>query len=367
MIRTLIKKVAISVLYPIFSAFPIKKDRIFINSNNGKVFSGNAKAIFEYLQEYKPGDYNFIIVSNKKSLFKDVNVKIVKYMSLKYLFYICTSKYWIADINMYSGIKKRPGQIYLQTWHGTPLKKIGNDIIDNSRQSEKREWARDAQQWDYFISNGNISDKNYYSAFQLTNTKILDYGLPRNDKLEHSVERSKKFRSQYNVGDRKIILYAPTYRDDGSAINFDFNEFAKKLGHEYFIIVNFHRLYSNSDISGNKDVYVNTTMTIEECMSISDILITDYSSVFFDFSMLSKPMIFYAYDFDKYMNKNRGMYYNYKDFVPGTVCMSFLDLLNVLSKKSYKKFIKDFAEEYNQNFYTRDATKRVVNTVFKGE
>jgi CDP-glycerol glycerophosphotransferase len=320
---------------PFFRILPLNRKRIFINVNNGKSFSDNPKAIFDYLQENGYG-YRFVVTSqHKRSNSYNGTVVYVRYMSPKYLFYISTSKYWIVNINLYSGIKKRKEQIYLQTWHGTPLKHIGKDILNKNRASEKREWSRDANQWDYFISNGAISNINYQTAFGINKSQILDFGLPRNDNLKNNTAK------------------------------FNFKEFEIKLGKKYFLIVNFHRLYPKNNYANSRNVLFNSILSIEECMEISDILITDYSSVFFDYSMLAKPMIFYPYDLQKYLHEDRGMYFDYEKLVPGSICKTFDELIDILVNETYREFSLKFAKKFNSNFIEHNATEKVVKRIFK--
>lgn len=346
---------------------PLNNNMVLINSNNGRSFGDNPRAIFEELVHQKRR-LEYVIVSDNdlSNSLKEENIHTVRYMSLKYLFYLATSKYWIININAYSGSVPRKKQVFVQTWHGTPLKRIGNDIID-SRKQEKLEWAKDASNWSYFISNAQISNANYESAFNLSGKKILAYGLPRNDRLVNDTTIKDDFRKHRNIAkDKKIILYAPTYRDDHKPIEFDYELFSEKLSDKYYLLINYHRLYQFDTKSKFDNIEVNSTLTIEECMKISDILITDYSSVFFDYSMLDKPMIFFPYDLEDYRNKNRGFYYDYEDLVPGDICYDMGSLIDTLKKQDFMslRHSKEFAKRFNANYSQRNATKKVIDKIF---
>ncbi|MFC6788144.1 CDP-glycerol glycerophosphotransferase family protein [Halobaculum halobium] len=109
-------------------------------------------------------------------------------------------------------------------------KKIGADIQDTSRSTEKEEWRKDALNWTYFLSNGSRSNPFYKSAFGLSDNQILTYGLPRNDRLGDNKQLYDSFRKERGISkNQKVILYAPTFRDDGSQIQFNYEEFSKSL------------------------------------------------------------------------------------------------------------------------------------------
>lgn len=362
-LKTLIKVIAFKVLYPLFRLQRLKENYVLFNSDNGKRFDGNTKAIYDCLQEQRT-DLHYIVTGTEN---KDMNgVIFVKYMSIKYLYYLAVSKYWVVNINLYSGCRPRKKQVFLQTWHGTPLKQIGKDINNDDLEDEKREWLADAQNWSYFLSNAEISNQNYQSAFKINEQTILDYGLPRNDKLGTDATIYDQFRSEHDIpADKKILLYAPTYRDDGSRIEFDFSKFEQTMGDKYYLLVNFHRLYQHCVAQAYENIGFNTTLTINECMEISDALITDYSSVFFDYSMLNRPMFFYPYDYEKYVNDDRGTYFDYRKLVPGSISYSFAELCqNLQDENNLTADNSAFAKRFNANYESRNATQRVIDQVF---
>lgn len=365
--KTFIKVIAFKVIYPAFQLLKLKSNFILFNSDNGKSFNGNPKAIYEYLSDIYKDKNVYYVVTGKFSDKLNNHVINVKYMSLKYLYYLAISKYWVISVNMYSGVHPRKKQVYLQTWHGTPLKKIGADIEDDSREKEKREWLKDANNWTYFISNGMKSNENYKTAFGIKDDQILDYGLPRNDKLGNNMSLYNSFRNSRKISNnKKVLLYAPTFRDDGSEIEFDFNRFSKILGDKYYLLVNFHRLYKHRPVRTYSNIEFNEKMSINDCMEISDALITDYSSVFFDYSILNKPMFFYPYDYDKYVNNDRGTYFDYLDIVPGSVSFDFDELCkNLEDVDQFSVDNSKFSSLFNSNYEFRNATERVVKKVFK--
>ncbi|AYG26814.1 CDP-glycerol glycerophosphotransferase family protein [Lactiplantibacillus plantarum] len=365
-LRTIIKKVLFKTVYPIFRLCPIRRNYVLFNCNNGKVFDGNPKAIFEELRnKQNANQYKFIVTASNGVVIPE-NVHRVRYMSLAYIFYLAVSKYWVININAFSGVNPRKDQVFLQTWHGTPLKKIGADIQDTSRSTEKEEWRKDALNWTYFLSNGSRSNPFYKSAFGLSDTQILTYGLPRNDRLGDNKQLYDSFRKERGISkNQKVILYAPTFRDDGSQIQFNYEEFSKKLGSKFYLLVNFHRLYVEKGLGNFPNVEFNEHLSITDCMEVSDLLITDYSSVFFDYSILNRPMIFYPYDYNRYMNEERGTYMEYSSTVPGPICYSFDSLVRqLMSEDNSKHDNSQFAREFNANYERRDASEKIVSKVF---
>ncbi|PWF99787.1 CDP-glycerol glycerophosphotransferase family protein [Levilactobacillus bambusae] len=363
-IRTRIKEIAFATLYPLFRLLPLKSGYILFNCDNGKRFSDNPLALYTELKN-NSRDYQYIITLNNNQFEKNT---CIPYMSIRYLYYLATSKYLVSNVNMYSGLRVRKNQVYLETWHGTPLKRIGDDIIDDERKKEKQEWLLDASHWTYFLSNAPISNQDYESAFHINPNIILDYGLPRNDNLTSDTQLYNAFRSKRNIIDRKVILYAPTFRDNGTTVNFNFKKFAEQLGDEYYLLINFHRLYEVHTIENISNVEFNDKLTIEDCMKVADILVTDYSSVMFDYALLERPMVFYPYDFDYYSKEDRGFYFDYTQTVPGPIFYDQDKMMSFFKSVQSGDFniarVKQFAKQFNANAEQRNASERVIRRVF---
>ncbi|OPJ61638.1 CDP-glycerol glycerophosphotransferase family protein [Clostridium oryzae] len=370
-VRNRIKKI---IYRKLFVHTRIDERKIIFCSHLGRNYSCNPKALYEYmLKNHKFDDYEFIWAFGDKDKYSiDRGIK-VKYGSLKYLYYLSKCKYWIFNAKMPGFYIKKPGQIYLQTWHGTPLKKLGLDINVGedatfyrnkiSREQMVQTYINDSMKYDYFISANKFSTKAFSTAFNIKEDIIIETGYPRNDEI---VNADKKYvealKDKLNIPkDKVIILYAPTWRDnkytqDGyfQELNVDFRKWYEKLGDKYYIIYKPHYLISNT-----KNMYMNPNFIYDasehediNCLYIiSDMLITDYSSVFFDYAALKRPILFYMYDLEEYKNNLRGFYLDIYEDLPAPIIEDEEELLNSIlnieeveinSKEKYDRFYDRF-------------------------
>ena len=300
---------------------------IFFESYNGKSYSCSPKAIYEKMLTMKEfSNYKFVWAFNNPDNHKikeDIRSKTVKKNTYDYYKYFSSSKYWIVNSMIEDFITKKKGQIYVQCWHGTPLKKLRCDIetqgsVMNNLKDIKRRNNIDAKRYDYFISSSRFSTEKFLSAFNLVKLKkdniIIEKGYPRNDYLfNRSSSDIKNIKHKLGLpNDKKIILYAPTFRDNQhiSGIGYtykpelDFDSLKKRFGEQYIFLYRTHYFIANSfDFNKYKGFIFNVSNydDINDLYLISDIIITDYSSVFFDYAILKKPIIFYMR-----MNGERG-------------------------------------------------------------
>ncbi|MBW4803859.1 CDP-glycerol glycerophosphotransferase family protein [Loigolactobacillus coryniformis] len=317
----------------------------FFASFSGVNFSDNPRALFNILVKKFPEATYVIFVKDKNvqqklnNEYLGVRFLFITEKRFKFLFGLAKSKYWFVNYDFPIWLKPKKNGKYIQTWHGTPLKHIASDMkLDIP---EKKIWAKESNSWDYFISNSAHDNWIYKSAFNLDENKIIALGLPRNDILSDQ-EKVKytciKVKEKLNINNGKMnVLYAPTFRDGEHKyeLNLDLKRLNKVVGAKYNILL---RLHPNVRESFETD-YFNLFSSIIDCSHyediqelyiVSDVLITDYSSVFFDYSILGRPIVFYPYDFDKYKNSMRGFYYDYKKFVPGQIVKSENELIETL-------------------------------------
>ena len=304
-----------------------------------------------------------------KFLEKYPNTYVEKYRSNAYYRYYAQAGYWITNYLLSCGIKKRAGQKYVQTWHGTPLKKIGCDVLRSQLpQAERRrtyvEYEREGAIIDFIPSPSAFYTDKITSAFRLgAQAKILEQGYPRNDALFAVNEQScLKIKQKLGIPrDKKVILYAPTWRDDqhtaGTGYTYelgvDFGQMQEKLGISCVILFRAHYFISNHfDFQKYRGfIYdVSEYDDINDLYIISDLLITDYSSVFFDYANLKRPMFFYMYDYEKYKNKLRDFYFDIEE-LPGPVIKESCDIsqgvLKLLNDFTYDETYVRFNEKFN--------------------
>ena len=375
--------------------YKVDDKTIFFESFGGASASCSPKAIYNYLIENKDyKDYKFIWAfknPEKDHLIKrNKNLTIVKSKSKDYYKYLSKSKYWIVNSLLDLSVIKKKNQIYVQCWHGTPLKKLRCDItvtgsVLNTKEEVIKRNNLDVAKIDYFISPSKYSTEKFTSAFNLKNLNkeniIIEKGYPRNDKLINYTQNDiNDIKEKLNIKtNKKIILYAPTFRDDEHKsglgytykLNIDFDKLKKELGKDYVILFRAHYFIANSfDFNKYKDFVYNVSDydDINDLYIISDLLITDYSSVFFDYAILKRPILFYMYDYKNYKTKLRDFYLDLKE-LPGPIIEKQEDLIKNIKQidKVFNKY-KEYYQTFNKKFNPYEDGKssiRVAKEIIK--
>lgn len=365
---------------------PIADDTIVFESGLGRQFSDSPRAVYEELVR-REDPRTKVWVYNRSLPVADDNTIVVKRLSPQYFWYLARAKYWVNNQNFPFYITRRKNGVYLQTWHGTPLKKMQHDLesIEGRDAGYLGRVTQASQQWSYLLSPSPYATEAFSTAFRHT-AEVVEEGYPRNDILS-SPDRQQvadSVRQKLDLPEgKKVLLYAPTFRDDqnisgnrfGFELPFDIEEFAARLGSDYVLLLRMHVVVRNKltipehliDIVRD----VSTHDDINELYLVSDALITDYSSVFFDYSILQKPILFYAYDLENYRDNLRGFYLDYGTELPGPIVTSENELweeVSSLSRKSSELSARSaaFAAEYAP---TDDghAAERVVDRVFPAD
>lgn len=371
--------------YKIFNKIlPIDNNMVIYQSFHGKSFSGNPKAIYKEIIKSKANHKGIWVLENPYTEVPKDTI-IVKPNTLQYYYYMARAKYFVNNGNFPDFYEKRKGTIHLQTWHGTPLKKLGYDISKDSPsyyENNSPQLIRRNSRWDYLIGPNEYTSIILQRAFGFQK-EMINSGYPRNDILyNYKCEEVNEIRNKLGIDkDKKIILYAPTWRDSdfhGNAANqgynlkFNIENFKRKFGDTYVLLLRLHyRDASRLAISLSDKTVMNVSFydDIQELYLISDVLITDYSSVMFDYVNLKRPMIFYCYDYLKYKNKMRGCYFNFTESAPGPIVFDeeqlfdAIDNLNTI-KIVYKDNVDNFYDKFCE-WEDGNASKRVVDTVFK--
>ncbi|CDQ38374.1 CDP-glycerol:poly(glycerophosphate) glycerophosphotransferase [Virgibacillus salexigens] len=375
-------------IFIIISFLPRKKYTIMFESFHGKQFSDNPRAIYEYLKEKYPNYKLYWSVDKKyEEIFSSLNVPYIKRFSLKWLLIFGRAKYWIVNSRLPLWIHKPQKTIYIQTWHGTPLKRLAADMDEvhmpgTNTTKYKENFIKEASKWDFLISPNAYSTEIFKRAFQF-NRNVIESGYPRNDFLinannQKSVNDIKKVTNL--PLDKKIILYAPTWRDNQFYakgkykfdLQMDLDLLKEELGDEYIIVLRLHYLVAeNLDLTGYEGFVYDFSHheDIRELYLIADLLITDYSSVFFDYANLKRPMLFYVYDIEDYRDNLRGFYFDFEQKAPGPLVKTTEEIINeVLAIKENGFIPSTITEEFYNSFcYLEDgqASKRVVENVFQ--
>lgn len=371
-------------MFLILGSIPKNHKLIIFESFLGKQYSCNPRAIYEYIKENHP-EYKMFWSVDKRytSVFEEEGIPYLKRFSISWLVKMTRARYWVTNSRMPLWIQKPKETIYLQTWHGTPLKKLATDMKEvympgTTTENYKKNFTSESNKWDYLISPNAYSTEIFSRAFNVENSKIIETGYPRNDILYNLNNKgtinSLKTKLKLPLN-KKIILYAPTWRDDeyhgkGSYkfnLKLDLSEMKKSLGNEYIILLRLHYLISeNLDLSAYEGFAYNYSnyQDISHLYLISDMLVTDYSSVFFDYANLRKPMFFYVYDIENYRDKLRGFYFNFEETAPGPLVKTTEELIKeILTNGEYNiDQMRVFYEKFCK-LEDGQASRRVVEKV----
>jgi len=281
---------------------------------------------------------------------------------------LARSRYVISNDDMQAPFRKRDGQVYLQTWHGTPLKKIGFDIANPQFISGTAYFdhlARDIAQWDLLLSPNPFSTPVMRRAFRYDG-EICEFGYPRNDVLRRAdtAEVAARVRRRLGLPDgKRVVLYAPTWRDNQVYANgrryrfdmrLDLERAWRDLGQDHVFLIRGHHHMADDVPAGMRDGFaVNVTAypDITELFLVSDVLVTDYSSAMFDFAVTGRPILIFAYDLAEYRDNLRGFYFDFEAEAPGPLLASSAEVIGALKdvdavavscREAYQRFAARF-------------------------
>ncbi|MBB3328197.1 CDP-glycerol glycerophosphotransferase family protein [Microlunatus antarcticus] len=247
----------------------------------------------------------------------------------------------VANTHLEAEWTKAPGATYLQTWHGTPLKRIHHDVLW-APEGRLAELDRDVARWDHLVSPNAVSTPRLRAAFGWTGS-VLETGYPRNDVLTSaSAPRTRaRVRKALGIPDGvTAVLYTPTWRDrdhfeppvGGLEFAVPLDELAASLGPGFVLLPRLHykvtHLRDAPAVEGVVDVSYHPD--VAELFLAADVMVTDYSSTMFDFAATGKPMVFYAYDLEAYRDSLRGFYFDLEPVAPGPVLSRPEELLHAL-------------------------------------
>ena len=364
-----------AVMFYICRIFPIKENCFFLMMTHDPSKEGNIGAIRCYLEESQ-NQYEFVSLTREQEHFRGKAViKRLFVFFFKKPYEMATSHYILMD-NVFlpmAYMKFSKKVKVVQLWHGTgTIKKFGQHVNQGTLgQLEKKA----NQCITHLIVNGEDTKELYQGCFGVTKDKVYVTGLPRTDLLFQEEKKEKALKQFYQqfpqYQDKKIILYAPTFRDselEHPRIPFQGECLLEGLGEEYILGLRLHPHVANrlnQSVLSERVVNFSNYPDLNSLLFAADILITDYSSIIFEFCALQKPMIFYAYDLDEFSENGRGFYHPYKEYVPGPVAENEEELRECLRLKEFDKekvnafFHKSYAYEDG------GATKRVVDLLLE--
>lgn len=380
-INILKSRIWFSIYYGIYQKLKINSNMVFLESRSGYDMAGNILNIARELSENP--DYKHLklcipvrphLAENIKLMLKKYNIKYYKLLreeSLSYYKYLSKSKYLVNDTSFPRRFIKKEGQIILNTWHGTPLKNMGR-YVENEVYSMGNV-MRNLVFSDYLVFPNEYMKEKMVDAYMLQNlckATILNEGYPRNS-IFFNTQKRTELRKEFGVDDKEIIVYMPTWRGqvnkyDQEGVIEETTQFLRnmddRLKDNQLLYVKYHPLMKlEFDDSTYKHIKsFPTGYEYYEILNMADILVTDYSSVFYDFANSRQKIILYAYDKEEYF-RNRGVYVSLDEF-PFPQAATIDELINEINTpKNYDdtEFIKKYC-----TYDSPDAVKRICERVF---
>lgn len=370
-----------------FEKEKVQENVILYESFHGKGMTDSPFAIFKYLYNNKEfSDFKHIWVLNNYEdneyyqYYKNKkNIKFIQSHTKEYFLYLSSAKYLINSVSFPPYFVKKEAQVYINTWHGTPLKTLGKDMEGSVSQHSNVQ--RNFLQSDYILSPNHFTTDKISEAHNIDgiyNGKILENGYPRIDGTINGSPFIKNILKQkYDVDEnKKIILYAPTWRGEGNSVSDTIDTIVRYISElsaglsteDTQLLLKVHPLvYRHIKDKVDFDItLIPNWMDTNELLAYVDILITDYSSIFFDFLVTDKPILFFMYDKDEYL-ADRGVYMSL-DHLPGPICYTVNDLLNSIIniEKTEKEYQEPYSEFKEQFVYldNGNVTQNYVNYIF---
>lgn len=386
-IRAFIKATVVLGYKIMVKLLPVSKNIVVFNSSMGMNYTGNPRYIYEKMVELGlDKKWKCIWFFENGTTKVPGNGNVVVYGRMKYLYYMAIAKAWVFDCRQPEFLIKRKQTCYIQTWHGTPLKKLAADMDDvfmvegKDIEAYHQGFLNNAKSWDYLISQNPFSTTVFRRAFGFQK-QMIESGYPRNDILfsHNNGATIQQLKQKLNLPlDKKVILYAPTWRDDEfyeqKKYKFnpklDFHKMQEELSNEYVMIVKYHYLVQDAiDWSPYKGfIYqCDKSYDISWLYLVADQLITDYSSVMFDYSILKRPIFFFAYDLENYKNNLRGFYFDLLEEAPGPISLTTEQLIEQIKgyqQEEHQEKYSAFSKKYNP-FDNGHASEQVIK-ILKG-
>lgn len=362
-------------LYKWSSKLPIKnKHVLFISHSPG--MDGNYQFIKDAIEEY-----NQTVGPKDRFTYGFTSTKISSFEKLFLPFKLARSEFLLVSeyVPFFQLLDFREETKVVQTWHAAgAFKKFGysTSYLDGGPNPFKNSKMHIHRGYDYAIVSSEEVRRHYAEAFDMDIEKVIPVGFPRADffydEAAVAQTKSKLYDLYPMLKDKKVILYAPTFRGFGKKranfkIEFDFNRIAKEISDDYIIALKLHPSVKSSDIViepevAHKVVDLSAYSEANDVLTLTDLLITDYSSIIFDYSLLNKPMLFYAYDLDEY-RYDRDFYYEYESFVPGPIAQTNDEIISIINRGDFDlERVKTFSETF---FVTQEGnhSKRFVQEI----
>lgn len=353
-----------SFLFKVLGLFTgFKKNQVLFSSMSGDLFGGSPKSVFDYMKhDERFNGFSYIWAFRDPISYNSENIKTVKINSFKYFVVALQSGVWVTDVNIERGLKfKKKRTIYLNTWHGTGPKKSGNSVVGRKDY--------DFSYVDILCCDGVYMRDILINSYNANENNMLWCGRPREDSL-FTYNSEDKFAILKKLGisqNKKIVLYMPTWRE-GSFKPLNLSLWHTMLGDDYVLLYRAHHFTRDTIIDSSVDGFcidVSDYKDVNDLYLVSDILVSDYSSAFFDFGLLRKPMICYAYDYDEFISEY-GLYFDLKNDFPNSIFYDEKSVLSFILSMNYNEECKKCGDYcYSYVSHPVNATKTCVDRIFE--
>ncbi|MDL4814684.1 bifunctional glycosyltransferase/CDP-glycerol:glycerophosphate glycerophosphotransferase [Actinomadura opuntiae] len=376
------KELAKERYYAMRRHLPIEEDLAVFAAYWYRGYSCNPAAIYEKVRELAPHIRCVWIVKPGARKTMPDGVEYVVAGSAEYYRTIAAAKYFVNNVNFPDNLVKRPGQVHLETQHGTPLKKMGLDQMEypvGAGDMDFKALIERSDRWDFLVSANPLMSEAWERGFPCK-YELLEIGYPRNDRLVRATPQEQaRLRDELGIPEGKTaILYAPTHRDYQRRYTpmFDIGRVMEQLGDDHVLLLRAHYYYKVKNMAADlgwpegRVIDVSKYPSVEDLMIASDALLTDYSSVMFDYANLGRPIVVYANDWETY-KLTRGVNFDLTEFPPGVVAYAEAELVDAFaSRAAWGDAAAKNLEAFRARFCPWDdgnASERAVRRVFLGE
>ncbi len=368
-------KVGFRLLYKLFCLLPVKSNKVIFASDSRTELSGNFLYVYEEMKKRNlPLEYHFML---KKETGEKKELREIRELA----YHLATSKFILLDdfYPMVYPLRIRKSAELIQLWHAVGafktfgFSRVGRPGGPSPKSINHRNYTK------AIVSSKNVA-KHYAEGFGIDEEKVIATGIPRTDIFfdeEYKNQVKERLYEEYPfLKEKKVITFAPTFRGNGQQSAYypmevlDLDRIYKELKDEYVFLFKIHPFVKN-DVTipyQYQEFYYDFSSyrEINDLLFVSDILITDYSSTCFEFALLNRPMVFFAFDIEEYVQK-RDFYYEYTSFIPGPLVKNTEALIQTIQKKDFKmEKIKPFVEYF---FDDRDgkSSERVIDQLILSE
>lgn len=349
---------------------PVKRNKIVLNNFHGFGYGDSPKYIAEeIIRQNLP--YDLVWLVGDMNMAFPPQIRKVKLQSVRASYELSTAKIIISNVKVALPYHKKRSQFYIQTWHGSmAFKAIEADAQDKLKPYYLKETKTDSKLINLFLSSNSIQTQEIQTCFWYDG-EIFECGSPRNDMLYKPQYYQEKIKAQLGITGKKLVLYAPTFRDDhrNDVYNLDMDRLKTYLdehfGNDWHILVRLHPNVMNKNLFGNKSYITDVTLypDMQELLLISDVLITDYSTIIYDMAIMRKVILLYAPDLADYKT-NRGLKPVYFK-LPTRINQSNEELLEYIGSFDVSKYRHELDEFLGtiKIFDDGKASERVVDKI----